>query len=141
MLAALSTLSCTVVIHLVLCVCVNSEQRIRNNNIDIDIRPRILRRSCSGILLATVNIMKHTRYIVISYIGHSLRGGIVAPRYRPSAPLCYMERDTTKGSQLSVGGRVTAGWVWGQVLDEASKSLMNDTGPVASVSLEAHWRV
>jgi hypothetical protein len=73
MMATSTTLSCIVATHLVLWICINSEQHIRSNCIDT--RPHVVRRAFSSVVLVIINVVGHIRNLTMSCIEHFLQRG------------------------------------------------------------------
>jgi hypothetical protein len=66
MMAASTTLSCIIATHLVLWICVDSEQHIRSNCINT--RPHIVRRAFNSVILVIINITWHIRNLTMSCV-------------------------------------------------------------------------
>jgi hypothetical protein len=72
MMAASTTLSCIIATHLVLWICVDSEQHIRSNYIDT--RPHVVRRAFN-VILVIISIVVHMRNLAMSCVEHFLQRG------------------------------------------------------------------
>jgi hypothetical protein len=73
MMAASTTLSCIVATHLVLWICVDSEQHIRSNRIGT--RPHVVHRAFNSVILVIINIVVHIRNLTMSCVEHLLQRG------------------------------------------------------------------
>jgi hypothetical protein len=73
MMAASTTLSCIVATHIVLWICVDSEQHIRSNRIGT--RPHVVHRAFNSVTLVIINIVVHIRNVTMSCVEHLLQRG------------------------------------------------------------------
>jgi len=74
LMAASNALSCIVATHLVLWICVDSEQHIRCNCIET--RPHVVCRAFNNVILVIVIIMGHMRNLTMSCVEYFLQRGV-----------------------------------------------------------------
>jgi hypothetical protein len=73
MMTASTTLSCIVATHLVLWICVDSDQHIRSNCIDT--RPHVVRRAFNSVIQVIIDIVARIRDLTMSCVEHFLQRG------------------------------------------------------------------
>ena len=71
MIAASNGLSCVIATHLVLTICVDSEQHIRRNCIDT--RHHVVRRAFNGVILVIINIVGYIWNLTMIWVKHFLQ--------------------------------------------------------------------
>jgi hypothetical protein len=96
MMAASTTLFCIIATHLVLWICVDSEQQIRS--IRIDARPHVVRRTLNSVILVIVNIVGHIRNLTMSCVEHFLqRGAQIDDTVSPSEHSALLNGSGSRG--------------------------------------------